>query len=104
MSNRNMTTLGQTVNRTMTVFGTMGMNGSMGINGTMGMNVSMGMNGSMSNMSVFGNDTINNCYSMTPYWSNMFRPASDSEYPWIGLWVALPIIGIWYWCTDQVSY
>ena len=58
--------------------------------------------GNMTNTTMSGN-TTSGCYSMTPYWSNMFRPASDSEYPWVGLWVALPIIGIWYWCTDQVS-
>jgi hypothetical protein len=59
-------------------------------------------NNTMSNMSTNSNTTAG-CYSMTPYWSNMFRPASDPEYPWVGLWIALPIIGIWYWCTDQVS-
>jgi hypothetical protein len=63
----------------------------------------MTSNTTMRNMSDYSNTTSNaGCYSMTPYWPNMFRPASDPEYPWIGLWVALPIIGIWYWCTDQV--
>ncbi len=63
----------------------------------------MTSNNTMGNMSSYSNTTSSGgCYSMTPYWSNMFRPASDPEYPWIGLWVALPIIGIWYWCTDQV--
>lgn len=32
---------------------------------------------------------------------NMFPPL-DSEFPWIGLLMASPIVGIWYWCTDQV--
>lgn len=31
---------------------------------------------------------------------NMFPPL-DSPYPWIGLLMASPIVGIWYWCTDQ---
>jgi SSS family solute:Na+ symporter len=31
---------------------------------------------------------------------NMFPPL-DSAYPWIGLLMASPIVGIWYWCTDQ---
>ena len=62
----------------------------------------MTSNNTMGNMSTHSN-TTSSCYSMTPYWSNMFRPASDPEYPWVGLWIALPIIGIWYWCTDQVS-
>lgn len=44
------------------------------------------------------------CYTMTKYWGNMFRPLDDPDYPWLGLWLSLPIIGIWYWCTDQVSW
>ena len=31
---------------------------------------------------------------------NMFPPL-DSEFPWAGLLLASPIVGIWYWCTDQ---
>ncbi|MEO7922263.1 MAG: sodium:solute symporter [Chitinophagaceae bacterium] len=32
---------------------------------------------------------------------NMFRPMSDPEFPWLGILLASPIVGIWYWCTDQ---
>ncbi len=32
---------------------------------------------------------------------NMFRPLSDPEFPWAGILFASPIVGIWYWCTDQ---
>jgi SSS family solute:Na+ symporter len=32
---------------------------------------------------------------------NMFRPLSDPEFPWAGILLASPIVGIWYWCTDQ---
>ncbi len=32
---------------------------------------------------------------------NMFRPLSDPEFPWLGILIASPIVGIWYWCTDQ---
>jgi SSS family solute:Na+ symporter len=32
---------------------------------------------------------------------NMFRPLSDPEFPWAGILFAAPIVGIWYWCTDQ---
>lgn len=32
---------------------------------------------------------------------NMFRPMSDPDYPWLGILIASPIVGIWYWCTDQ---
>jgi solute:Na+ symporter, SSS family len=32
---------------------------------------------------------------------NMFPPLSDPEYPWLGILIASPIVGLWYWCTDQ---
>jgi solute:Na+ symporter, SSS family len=32
---------------------------------------------------------------------NMWRPISDSEYPWTGMLFGAPILGVWYWCTDQ---
>jgi len=31
----------------------------------------------------------------------LWRPNSDPEFPWLGILIASPIIGIWYWCTDQ---
>ncbi|NJL19450.1 MAG: sodium/solute symporter [Bdellovibrionaceae bacterium] len=30
-----------------------------------------------------------------------WRPLSDPDFPWLGVIIASPIIGIWYWCTDQ---
>jgi len=32
---------------------------------------------------------------------NMFRPLSDPNFPWLGILLASPIVGVWYWCTDQ---
>ncbi len=32
---------------------------------------------------------------------NMFPPLSDPNYPWAGILFASPIVGLWYWCTDQ---
>lgn len=32
---------------------------------------------------------------------NMWRPASDPEFPWPSLFFTSTIVGIWYWCTDQ---
>lgn len=32
---------------------------------------------------------------------NMFRPMSDPDFPWLGILIASPIVGVWYWCTDQ---
>ena len=31
----------------------------------------------------------------------LWRPLSDPQFPWLGVLIASPIIGIWYWCTDQ---
>jgi len=33
---------------------------------------------------------------------HMMKPATDSEFPWTGIFFGAPILGIWYWCTDQV--
>lgn len=30
-----------------------------------------------------------------------WRPLSDPDFPWLGILIASPIVGIWYWCTDQ---
>jgi solute:Na+ symporter, SSS family len=38
--------------------------------------------------------------SVGPEKLNMFPPL-DSDAPWLGLLLASPIVGIWYWCTDQ---
>jgi SSS family solute:Na+ symporter len=32
----------------------------------------------------------------------MIKPISDPEFPWTGIFLGAPILGIWYWCTDQV--
>lgn len=34
------------------------------------------------------------------YW-NLFRPASDATYPWHAVILGYPVMGIWFWCTDQ---
>jgi SSS family solute:Na+ symporter len=31
----------------------------------------------------------------------LWRPLSDPEFPWLGILIASPVVGIWYWCTDQ---
>ncbi|CAF0698770.1 sodium:solute symporter [Candidatus Methylacidithermus pantelleriae] len=31
----------------------------------------------------------------------VWRPASDPDYPWTGIVFGAPILGFWYWCTDQ---
>ena len=32
---------------------------------------------------------------------NMFLQLSNPDFPWLGILFASPIVGIWYWCTDQ---
>jgi solute:Na+ symporter, SSS family len=32
---------------------------------------------------------------------NLFLPANHPEFPWPGMIFAPPIVGLWYWCTDQ---
>ena len=32
---------------------------------------------------------------------NLWRPVSDTDYPWTGMLFGAPILGVWYWCTDQ---
>jgi len=32
---------------------------------------------------------------------NLFLPANHPEFPWPGMVFAPPIVGLWYWCTDQ---
>jgi solute:Na+ symporter, SSS family len=31
----------------------------------------------------------------------LIRPPIDPDFPWTGVLIASPIIGFWYWCTDQ---
>jgi len=37
-----------------------------------------------------------------PEYMNMWRSMDDPEYPWLWLVLSSSIVGIWYWCTDQV--
>lgn len=41
-------------------------------------------------------------YDNTPsdYW-NLFLPLDNKNYPWIAIILGYPIMGIWFWCTDQ---
>jgi SSS family solute:Na+ symporter len=39
--------------------------------------------------------------SVTKDHLNMFLPLSNPDFPWLGILFASPIVGIWYWCTDQ---
>ncbi|HEY8969553.1 MAG TPA: sodium/solute symporter, partial [Puia sp.] len=41
-------------------------------------------------------------YEKTPraYW-NLFLPAGDKNYPWQAIVLGYPIMGVWFWCTEQ---
>ncbi|MBD0849201.1 sodium:solute symporter [Maribacter arenosus] len=39
--------------------------------------------------------------TLTPEYFNMWRPATDPDFPWPSLLITSTIVGIWYWCTDQ---
>ena len=44
----------------------------------------------------------NNMIAVTPKEKlNMFPSLNDPNYPWAGILFASPIVGLWYWCTDQ---
>jgi uncharacterized sodium:solute symporter family permease YidK len=32
---------------------------------------------------------------------NLWKPNSDPVFPWFGLLFGAPIVGLWYWCSDQ---
>ncbi len=41
-------------------------------------------------------------YEQTPphFW-NLLLPADDPNYPWLAIVLGYPIMGVWFWCTDQ---
>ena len=32
---------------------------------------------------------------------SLWKPMSDPDFPWTGIVLGAPILGVWYWCTDQ---
>ena len=40
--------------------------------------------------------------AVPPEYFHMMKPSTDSAFPWTGIFFGAPILGIWYWCTDQV--
>jgi solute:Na+ symporter, SSS family len=32
---------------------------------------------------------------------NLFQPNSSPDYPWLAILLGYPIMGVWFWCTDQ---
>ncbi|AVR46231.1 Na+/glucose cotransporter [Christiangramia fulva] len=56
-------------------------------------------------LTIIGLDKVGGWESMTqtigPEYLNMWRPATDPDFPWPSLLITSTIVGIWYWCTDQ---
>jgi SSS family solute:Na+ symporter len=50
----------------------------------------------------FSKTGLNNILHSVPadYW-RLFRPANDSTFPWTAIVLGYPVLGIWFWCTDQ---
>ena len=36
-----------------------------------------------------------------PELMSIWKPMSDPDFPWTGIVLGAPILGVWYWCTDQ---
>ena len=39
--------------------------------------------------------------TLKPGFLSLWKPMSDPEFPWTGIIFGAPILGVWYWCTDQ---
>lgn len=41
-------------------------------------------------------------YNATPhnFW-NLFQPNDSPDYPWLAILLGYPVMGVWFWCTDQ---
>lgn len=39
--------------------------------------------------------------STEPSYTSLWRTMSDDAFPWTGILIGAPILGVWYWCTDQ---
>lgn len=39
--------------------------------------------------------------TLEPAFFDMWLPATHPDFPWTGILFGAPILGVWYWCTDQ---
>ncbi len=39
--------------------------------------------------------------SVSPEFFSMWKPSNHPDFPWTGVVFGAPILGVWYWCTDQ---
>ena len=56
-------------------------------------------------VTLFGLSALGGWGAMTetvgPEFMDMWKPISDPDFPWTGILFGAPILGVWYWCTDQ---
>ena len=56
-------------------------------------------------VTLFGLDAIGGWENMVATsgdgFMSLWRTASDPNYPWTAILFGAPILGVWYWCTDQ---
>jgi SSS family solute:Na+ symporter len=38
---------------------------------------------------------------VAPAFMDLWKPMADPDFPWTGILFGAPILGVWYWCTDQ---
>jgi len=54
---------------------------------------------------IFGLQAIGGWNAMVetagPDFMSIWKPSDHPEFPWTGIVLGAPILGIWYWCTDQ---
>ncbi len=48
-----------------------------------------------------GWETLRTTVSTNKEAFSLWRPWDDPDFPWVGVLFGAPIVGIWYWCTDQ---
>jgi SSS family solute:Na+ symporter len=39
--------------------------------------------------------------AVEPGFLSLWRPMNHPDFPWTGILLGAPILGVWYWCTDQ---
>jgi SSS family solute:Na+ symporter len=56
-------------------------------------------------VTVLGLNALGGWSAMTdtvgPAFLTLWKPMADPDFPWTGILFGAPILGVWYWCTDQ---
>lgn len=56
-------------------------------------------------VTIFGLDAVGGWSELVSntddHFFSLWRPLSDPDFPWTGILFGAPILGVWYWCTDQ---